>query len=385
MTGQRVLVVHNRYRVHGGEERAVDLQLAALRRGGVEHRALMRDSADAGKARAARALIRGGEDERDVADAVREFRPTVVHVHNMHPLFGPRALAAAREAGARVVLQLHNFRLFCAIGVSFRFGEPCFRCHGRWTAPGLALNCRRSLPESAVYTYALSKHQPAVLEAVDRFVAPSRYAAGQLAKLGVPADRLEVLPHYLPAPGFADSSRADRGEFALAFGRLAPEKGFDCAIDAAAIGGVPLQLAGEGPDEDALRARVARDEAPVTLLGRVPEQRLRELIRRAAMVVVPSRGNETFGYAALEAMAAGVPVVAAASGALPEIAGEESCVRRGDALALASRMEDLWDDPARRLAEGEAALERARERFTEGRFLAGLLRVYGVVTAPSAR
>ena len=377
MSAPRVLVVHNRYRVHGGEERAVELQLAALRRGGVEHRALFRDSAEAGKARAARALVRGGEDEREIAGAVRDFGATVVHVHNMHPLFGPRALAAARGAGARVVLQLHNFRLFCAIGVSYRFGEPCFRCHGRWTAPGLALNCRRSLPESAVYAYALRHHQQSVFDAVDRFLAPSDYAAGQLAKLGVPSDRLDALPHYLPAPGFADGSRADRGEFALAFGRLAPEKGFDCAIDAAAIAGVPLRVAGEGPEEDALRARIARDEAPVELLGRVPEAKLRELIRRAAMVVVPSRGNETFGYAALEAMAAGVPVVASASGALPEIAGAESCVRRNDALALAGRMEDLWDDPARRVAEGEAALARARERFTESRYLAGLLRAYG--------
>ena len=377
MSDHRVLVLHNRYRVHGGEERAVDLQLAALRRGGVEHRALFRDSADAGRGRAARALARGGEDEREVAAAVREFRPTVVHVHNMHPLFGPRALAAARAEGARVVLQLHNFRLFCAIGVSYRFGEPCFRCHGRWTAPGLALNCRGSVAESAVYTYALAKHQPAVFESVDRFLAPSDYAAGQLAKLGVPADRLDTLPHYLPAPGFAESSRADRGEFALAFGRLAPEKGFDCAVDAAAISGVPLDIAGEGPDREELYARIARDEAPVRLLGRVPEAKLRELIRRAAMVVVPSRGNETFGYAALEAMAAGVPVVASRSGALPEVAGEESCVRRNDALALAGRMEDLWDEPERRRAEGEAALARARERFTEGRYLTGLLRVYG--------
>lgn len=380
MTEPRVLVVHNRYRVHGGEERAVELQLAALRRGGVEHRALFRDSSEVGKARAARALARGGENEDEVAAAVREFRPTIVHVHNMHPLFGPRALQAAQDTGAAVVLQLHNFRLFCSIGVSFRFGEPCFRCRGRWTGPGLALNCRRSLPESAVYTYALARHQPKVFEATDRFVAPSDYAAGQLATLGVPEEKLSALPHYLPAPAFADGSRADRGEFALAFGRLAPEKGFDCAVDAAAIAGVPLKVAGEGPDEQALRARVARDEAPVELVGRVSEEKLRELIRRAAMVVVPSRGNETFGLAALEAMAAGVPVVATESGALPEVAGSESCVRRNDALALAGRMEDLWDDPARRAREGEAALARARERFTESRYLDGLLRLYRAVS-----
>ncbi len=53
----RVLVVHNRYRLHGGEERAVDLQLQALDRAGIEHAALFRDSAGLGRARAARALL----------------------------------------------------------------------------------------------------------------------------------------------------------------------------------------------------------------------------------------------------------------------------------------------------------------------------------------
>ena len=345
MTEPRVLVVHNRYRVHGGEERAVDLQVAALRRAGVVHQTFFRDSADAGRARAARALVRGGQGEEEVAAAARAIQADVAHFHNVHPLLGSRSLAAARSTGARVVMHLHNFRLFCAIGVSFRFGEPCFRCHDRWTAPGLALNCRGSVAEAGAYAYALSAHQREVFASVDRFVTPSRYAAIQLEKLGLPAGRTEVIPHYIPATAFAEQSRADRGQFALAFGRLAPEKGFDCAIDAAAISGVPLKIAGEGPLEHELARRIERDRAPVELCGKVPADTLRDLLRRAAMVIVPTTGNETFGFAALEAMAAGVPVVAARAGALPEVAGDEACVPRGDALAMAARMEDLWEAP----------------------------------------
>jgi len=101
--------------------------------------------------------------------------------------------AAAQAAGARTVLHLHNFRLFCAIAVASRDGGPCFRCRGRFTLPGLVLNCRGSLPEAAAYAAALSAQLPQVLATVDRFVAPSRYAVGQLALLGVPADRLEPL------------------------------------------------------------------------------------------------------------------------------------------------------------------------------------------------
>jgi glycosyltransferase involved in cell wall biosynthesis len=301
----------------------------------------------------------------------------VVHVHNMHPLLGSRALAAAKSEGARVVMHLHNFRLFCAIGVCFRAGQPCFRCHGRFTAPGGALNCRDSLPEAAAYAYALSTHQPEVFANVDRFITPSDYAARQLETLGLPEGRTDVLPHYIAAAALADVSRANRGQFALAFGRLAPEKGFDCAVDAAAISGIPLKIAGEGPAERDLMRRIARSTAPVEMCGKVPPDTLRDMLRRAAMVVVPSAGNETFGFAALEAMAAGVPVIATRSGALPEIVGDGACVPRGDALALAARMEELWEDPQLRVDEGDEAIARVRERFGEERYVRALLAIYG--------
>jgi glycosyltransferase involved in cell wall biosynthesis len=75
-------------------------------------------------------------------------------------------------------------------------------------------------------------------------------------------------------------------------------------------------------------------------------------------------------------MAAGVPVVAARSGSLPELVGAERCVRRRDPDALAAAMRTLWDDPERRRADGDALLARARERFSERRYVDQLLAVY---------
>jgi glycosyltransferase involved in cell wall biosynthesis len=362
----RVLVVHNRYRMHGGEERAVELHVRALERAEIEHEVLIRDSGSAGRARAARALLRGGEG-LDLAKG----RFDVVHVHNMHPLFGPRALEAARDAGARVVLHLHNFRLFCSIATCFRDGEPCFRCSGRFTLPGLVLNCRGSLPESAVYTTALSLHQPAVLGSVDRFVTPSHYARGQLARLGLPEERISVLPNYVPS--FAERSAADEGRYAVAFGRLSEEKGFGVAVEAAQSSGVPLKVAGEGLLEGALTAAMTGD---VELLGRLDAQQLEALLRGAAMAVVPSLGGDVMPFAALEAMAAGLPVIASSSGSLPEIVGAERCVPRRDPRALAAAMTALWDDPEERRSEGEALLARAKDRFDERRYAGALRALY---------
>jgi glycosyltransferase involved in cell wall biosynthesis len=380
----RVLVVHNRYRIEGGEERSVELQLRALRRAGVEHALLERRSSEASRGAAARALLRGGDSEADIAAAVRELGAGVVHVHNMLPLVGPRGLAAAKEAGAAVVLHLHNLRLFCAIGVASRDGGPCFRCHHRLTLPGLVLNCRDSLPEAAVYAAALALHQPAVISAVDRFLAPSRYAAGQLALLGLPADRLEVLPHYLPAEAFAERSRAHEGGYALVASRLSVEKGIDTAIEAAAGAEVPLRIAGEGPAGTELADLARRLRAPVELVGRVGRQQLTEMLAGAGALLMPSRYHEFAPYAALEAMAAGVPVLASRLGGLPELIGRERCLPANQPLMLAERLRRLWQEPERRRADGDALLARARAAHTEERFVSGLLSLYERLDAARA-
>lgn len=381
MPGPRVLVLHNRYRIEGGEERSVALQLAALRDAGVEHRALERSSAEVSRPHAAAALLSGGARPGEIGAAAADLGADVVHVHNMQPLIGPRGLVAARAAGARVVLHLHNARLFCAIGVASRDGGPCFRCHHRNTLPGLVLNCRGSLPEAAAYAAALAAQQPRVFEAVDRFVAPSEYAVGQLALLGMPAERLEVLRHYLPGSAFAEGSSAGEGGYALSVGRLSVEKGVDVAISAAARAGVPLKIAGEGPAAPGLTELAARLRAPVEFLGRLGRDALAERLRGAAMVVMPSRYHEFSPYAALEAMAAGVPVVASALGGLPELVGGERCVAAASVDAFAERMRSLWDDASLRAKEGTEVLGRARAVHSQAAFTERLLALYDRVLA----
>ena len=354
----------------------VQLHAEALARAGIEHELLERDSSAVSRARAGRALVRGGEDADEVGRAVRALSADVVHCHNMLPLLGPRALSAAAEAGAKVFLHLHNYRLFCNVYAGFRDGHPCFRCRGRNTLPGLVLNCRGSLPESAAYAIGLSKHQPEVLRAVTRFVTPSAAARRRLTGLGLPEETISVLPNYLPDESFAESSSAGEGTYALAAGRVTPEKGFEAAVAAAERSGVPLRIAGDGPAMPALEERAARSGAQVELLGHTDRDTITELLAGAAMVVVPSLWEETFGMVALEAMAAGVPVAAFGIGALPDVAGQDSCVPAADTAALAARMRALWGDAARRQAEGEAGLARARERFDRDRFTRDLLALY---------
>jgi glycosyltransferase involved in cell wall biosynthesis len=192
----------------------------------------------------------------------------------------------------------------------------------------------------------------------------------------VPGDRIDVLPHYLPAEAFADRSRAGDGEYALVASRLAPEKGIDTAIRAATLADIPLRVAGEGPAAGELVELANVIGGRVDFIGRQDRAGMERELAGAAMVVMPSRYHEFSPYSALEAMAAGVPVVASHLGGLPELIAPERCVPPNDEHALAARMRILWTDAERRTRDGEALLERARENHPEERYTRRLLDLY---------
>jgi glycosyltransferase involved in cell wall biosynthesis len=370
----RVLLLHNRYRFKGGEERAVADIAALLEARGHPVELLERSSAEAGKRRAAQAMVLGGTDPAEVAQTVRRFDADVVHAHNVHPLFGWRALSAAREAGARTVLHLHNFRLFCAIGVAYRDGTPCFRCRGRDTRPGVRLVCRGSLGEAVVYAVGLHTQQPRLFEHADRFIAVSDAQSRRLFELGLPRESTYTLNNFVPRANFARGSRADDGRYALASGRLVEEKGFDTAIAAARSAGVPLVIAGDGPDRTRLQALAG--DAEVRFTGRLEHRALAELRAGAGAVLIPSRSEEACPYAALDALADGLPVLASEYGALPELIGAAGVLPARDVQRWSDALRALWRDPETRSVRGADALERARSRFSEERYYERLMSIY---------
>jgi len=357
-----VLFLHNRYRTSGGEERVVEELMALVRdRLGEPVQLLARDSAELGRARAAAGLLRGGLAPSDVGKAVRVTGARVLHAHNLNPLFGWRALAAAKGVGARVVLHLHQYRLVCATGVCFTDDEECVRCHGRNTLPGVIHNCRGSRAEALAYGASLALWQRRLTDQADAVIVPSAFARERLHELGAPLRDERV--HIVPPPVRLSERPAvvESGTYALVVSRLAPEKGVDVAIDACRVAGVPLVVAGDGlerydvgrSDRESIEESADRPlggagggngDIPVRFVGRVDDAELARLRAGAALAIVPSRSAETFGMAAAEAMAAGLPVVASRIGALPELVPEEGLVKPGDADALAQAIGRLWRD-----------------------------------------
>ncbi len=174
-----------------------------------------------------------------------------------------------------------------------------------------------------------------------------------------------------------------------AAGHLREDKGFDVLIEAFAtvrrrFPAARLLLAGDGPDRASLEAAARPLGDAVGILGWVPPDEMPDLLDSSAIVAVPSRA-EAFGLVALEAALRARPVVASSVGGLPEVvAAPETGLLVGadDPAALADTICSLLGDRARATRMGTAALDRARRRFTPGRFLDEHERIYRRLASP---
>lgn len=382
----RVLVAHNRYRsaFPSGENRVVDAQCAGLEARGVAVDRLLADSDDIAELGAVRRLALplsptwSASGRAAYRALVGAHRPDVVHLHNPFPLISPSIVRWAHADGIPVVQTVHNHRHVCVAGTFERDGHECRECEVRrapW--PAVRHGCYRgSRVQSVAQATALVAHR-GTWQLVGRFLAVSGTTAATVRAAGVPAERIEVCPNGVPDPGEPVPVPASGG--VLYAGRLTPEKGVDLLLDLwsgacdVVVPEVPLRLVGSG--ELLGRARSLSAEHPgVEVLGRLAPEEVAAEVRRAALVVVPSRWPDPLPTVAIEALAHGRPVVAADVGGLPEIVDAEvGALIPPTPAGLAMGVAEVLADAASR---GAAARRRYLERFTEERALDRLLATY---------
>ena len=268
-----------------------------------------------------------------VRRALRAFRPDVIHAHE--PFVPGTALFAARSGLAPTVATFHAYsdRAF-----ALRLAAPALRPVWRRLALRLAVS-----------------------EAAREFVG--RAFEGEVRIVPNGADvalfRDAVPTQDLPA-----------GERILFVNRLDPRKGFRTAVEAfgriaAARPEARLIVAGDGAERDAVDRLPPAVRDRVRMLGNVPHDRLPPYHAACDVFVGPALGRESFGIVLVEAMAAGLPVVASDIPGYREVVRDGvdgALVPPGDAGALARAVTRLLDDPA----EAERLVAAGRQRA--GRF-----------------
>jgi glycosyltransferase involved in cell wall biosynthesis len=218
---------------------------------------------------------------------------------------------------------------------------------------------------------------------VFRLERPSTFlhcvSASQRARCPSEAKLLPDLPNGVPLDALT-ARHAKRG-FALALGRICPEKGFHIALDAAKRADFPLLIAGETFRYEAHETYFAREIVPRLdrtrrFIGPIGLARKRRLLTAARCLLIPSLAPETSSLVAMEALACGTPVIAFASGALPEIVehGRTGLIV-GDEREMAAAID------AAAAIEPEVCRAAARKRFVLERMIERYFALYRELAA----
>ena len=340
----RVLVLHNRYRQPGGEDRVVASEVEMLRFYGVDVEVFEADN-HANGLRLLADSAWSGEMYEKVRAACHRFRPDVAHLHNFWMALTPSAIDACRSAGVPLVQTLHNFRLLCVNALFLRDGQMCTSCLGKAPWRGIVHRCynHSAVASAAVANMIESNRRRDTWSNVDAFITPSWHARSLFLAAGFDAERISVKPNFIQDPGPADAPPSSSQTIVYA-GRLSPEKGLRTLASAwKNVSSGELLVIGDGEERETLA--VPR----VTFAGTRDNTAVIHAIQSARALVLPSLCFETFGNAIAEAYACGRPVIVSDIGALSEIVHQGSTglkVEPGNAAQLSASLTEILSDDA---------------------------------------
>ncbi|MVM37181.1 glycosyltransferase [Spirosoma sp. HMF3257] len=313
----RVLLIHNFYQQAGGEDTVFQQEIALLRENGVEVETLTftNENFDGTLARKLSSAMRSLYNTHSAArtkQVIGQFRPDVVHIHNLFYTATAAVIRVAKQRAVPVVMTLHNYRLVCVNGLLMREGKvPCETCLTQLIpVAGIRHACfRKSHLQSAQLSLTTLLHKlTGIWRSVDRFVVLTAFARQKIltSSLHLLPTQVVVKPNFVPDVGYADPAK--RQDYFLFIGRLSPEKGIRVMLEAAKKKSFNLRIIGDGP----LRREVAQAATrlpQVAFTGWQDRSVVLAALKMCRALIVPSVWYEGLPTVILEAFATGTPII----------------------------------------------------------------------------
>lgn len=325
---RRILLIHTRYRLPGGEDAVFEAERAMLEQHGHTVTVYERSNGEAAgllqKLLLPLRAVFSFKAMREVRALIRDNRIELVHVHNTLLVTSPSVLLACRKEGVPVVQTLHNFRLFCPNGVLLRQGKVCEDCPHQSLFCAVRHACYRgSRAESLVCAAVYAFHRLLGTYKKVSLITPTEFDRDKLLEFNAlrpvfdPA-RLYVKPNPVSVtlPEGAPLPFAARKNQIVYAGRLEELKGLRTVLEAwRLLAGDPdaprLLLVGDGPLEGWAREQALPN---VEFAGRLPAKELHACMAESLAVVAASLCYESFALVPSEAHLVGTPVIASALG-----------------------------------------------------------------------
>lgn len=294
-------------------------------------------------------------------ELVASFRPDIVHVHKLYPQLSVAPVVVASHLGIPIVQTIHDYEFISASALDDS---------GSWRDRNEEQVAYRAL-NTLLYGVKHLVHAPRV----DSWLSVSRSTGNTYQEHGIASS---VIPHFTQPLTGTSPSFADR-KGVLFIGRLSEEKGLRHVL------GLPRQLpsdhpiliAGDGPLLEEVQ-RATRIFPSLTYLGKLDREMVTQQLASARIVIMPSLWQEPAGLVALEAMAAGTPLVVYDSGGLAEYVADAAAgmIVAPSATLLADAITSLYDDRETWEKFSADAREAVQRDYTRAVYLDRLERIY---------
>ena len=273
------------------------------------------------KARMAAHALYSPSVRRALRKCIADFSPDLAHIRGIYHHLSPSTLWELKRQHIPVLYHINDFKILCPTYNLVSHGEACHACRNGAFYHAVTEHCYAGPPSSAMVLAAeayLHKWLRTYESCVDLFLAPSEFVRSELIANGLPAARIEVLPHFQELP--SDDQLGNDEGYLLYFGRLSPEKGVDELLHALVrTPHIPVVIAGDGPERKRLEALAqSLNLSHVLFAGMVSGEHLKNLIARCSFSLFPSHAYETLGKSILESYAYARPVVASDLGSRRE-------------------------------------------------------------------
>lgn len=281
---------------------------------------------------------------KNFSDLIDEFKPDIIHYHNIYHQLSPSILEVANSRGIPSVMTVHDYNLVCPNYLLFSHGKICKKCVNSGSFSCLLNNCYNSYPKSALASmehFLNNTLRKVYKKNIDLFISPSQFMKDILASDNYQEDKLVTLIN--PAPEFKEGSDGSR---LLYFGRLSQEKGVDVLLKALTKTKESLDIVGSGPEEMELKKLTEKLNLSnrVSFLGRKDPLDLKKIISSAKAVIIPSVWLENMPLALLESLSLDKIVIASNCGGIKEIIQDNQngfLFEMGDAHDLADKINNL--------------------------------------------
>jgi glycosyltransferase involved in cell wall biosynthesis len=342
----------------------------------VENRSYATNTSKLSKVMDAVSFIHSPEAVKNIARLIKDTKPDLVHCHNIYHQLTPSIMGAAKKLGVPTVLTLHDYKPVCPTYNRLRNGVACSDCLEGDFSKVLKHRCADgSLGKSGLlYAEAVVQKWMGNYERVDAFIAPCRFMQKSIAHR-IPDEKTHLLYNGIDVNEVQSSNEDD--DYVLFLGRLVPEKGAGTLLKAHAKSNHAWKLvvAGTGPLLDVLKTQYK----PSILVGYLAGDALKEMIRKASVIVVPSEWYENCPMSVLEAMAYGKPVVGSRMGGIPELVEEGKTgllYEAGDVDGLLKALNQLMSSKDLRQQMGQAGRKRVEQHFSLDKHHQGLMNIY---------